>query len=132
MGKHSGSVRTASVLSVCGLLLPLIAACTTPKPIVAPEHMERPKAQIVGPQPVSSAPAQKRDTGTFPTFAKPMTAAMPQMEENEATTMEQNLTALGAARRRGQITEAEYKRRVAELKALSEQQKPVATPAASQ
>ena len=132
MGKHSGSVRTASVLSVCGLLLPLIAGCTTPKPIVAPEHMERPKARIVGPQPVGSEPAVKRDTGAYPTFAKPMTAAMPQMEENEATTMEQNLTALGAARRRGQITEAEYKRRVAELKALSEQQKPVATPSASQ
>ncbi|WP_296100531.1 hypothetical protein [uncultured Agrobacterium sp.] len=131
MGKHSGSINTASMLSVCGLILPL-AACTTPAPIVDPAHMERPKAQIVGAQPVSGGPLQKRDTGTFPTFAKPMTAAMPQMEENEASTMEQNLTALGAARRRGQITEAEYKRRVAELRALSEQQKPVATPAASQ
>lgn len=131
MGKHSGSVKTASMLLVCGLVLPL-AACTTPKPLVNPAHMERPKAQIVGPQPVSSGPLQKRDTGNFPTFAKPMTAAMPQMEENEASTMEQNLTALGAARRRGQITEAEYKRRVAELRALSAQQQPTATPTASQ
>lgn len=131
MGKHSGSIKTASVLSVSSLVL-LLAACTTPAPIVDPAHMERPKAQIVGAQPVSGGPLQKRDTGTFPTFAKPLTAAMPQMEENEASTMEQNLTALGAARRRGQITEAEYKRRVAELRALSEQQKPVATPATSQ
>lgn len=43
--------------------------------------------------------------------------------------MESNLSRLGAARRNGQISEAEYKRRVAELRALGENQKPVATPA---
>lgn len=132
MGKTFGSLKTAAVLSVCGTLPLLLAACSTPAPIVAPEYMERPKAQVVGPQRVSTAPSQKQDSGTFPTFAKPMTAAMPQMSEDEATTMEQNLSHLAIARRNGQISEAEYKRRVAELRALSEGQKPVPTPAASQ
>lgn len=116
------------MLSVCGLVLPLLAACKSPEPILPPAYLQRPKAQIVGPQPVSSAALQKRDTGTYPTFDKPMTAAMPQMEENESTTMEQNLTALGAARRRGQITEADYNRRVAELRKLAAQQQPTRTP----
>ncbi|WP_320201701.1 hypothetical protein RMR16_007415 [Agrobacterium sp. rho-13.3] len=133
MGKHVERVRAATVLSVCGLLLPLVAACQSPAPIVAPAYMERPKAQIVGPQKVDASPvAQKRDTGTYPTFAKPMTAALPQMESEEAGTMETTMSRLGLARRKGQISEAEYKRKVAELRALEEGQKPVATPAASQ
>ena len=132
MGNQWAKVKAASVLSMCGLVLPIVAACKSPEPIVAPAYMERPKAQIVGPKPVSAGPAQKRVSGAYPTFAKPMTAAMPQMEEDEATTMEQNLSHLAAARRRGQVSEAEYKRRVAELRALSDQQKPVATPAAAQ
>jgi len=128
MGKHSRSMRAASVLSVCGLLLPMLVACKDLPPVVAPANMPHPKAKIVGPQPVASEPTQKQDTGTYPTFAKPMTAAMPQMEENESTTMEQNLTALGKARRSGQITEAEYNRRVAELRKLAENQQPTRTP----
>ncbi|GAK70777.1 hypothetical protein RRU01S_13_01150 [Agrobacterium rubi TR3 = NBRC 13261] len=133
MGKRMECVRAATALSVCGLLLPLLGACKTLDPIVAPAHMKRPAAQVVGPQSVDASPmAQKRDTGTYPTFAKPMTAALPQMENDEADSMQTSMTKLGAARRRGQISEVEYKRRVAELRALQEQQKPVATPAASQ
>ena len=95
--------------------------------------MRRPTAEIVGPRPVSdTAVSQKRDTGTYPTFSQPLTAAGTQMGEDEASTMESSLSRLGAARRNGQISEAEYKRRVAELRALAENQKPVATPAASQ
>ncbi|NTJ42554.1 hypothetical protein G6L28_08070 [Agrobacterium larrymoorei] len=132
MGKTLGSLKKAAGLSVCAGLPLMLAACTTPKPLVDPVHMERPKAQVVGPQRVSTAPSQKQSTGTFPTFAKPITAAMPQMTDDEATTMEQNLSHLAVARRKGSISEAEYKRRVAELRALSEAQQPVATPAASQ
>lgn len=40
--------------------------------------------------------------------------------DDEASKMESNLSRLGAARRNGQISEAEYKRRVAELRALGE------------
>ncbi|MES5096971.1 hypothetical protein ABUK73_01940 [Agrobacterium sp. BA1120] len=133
MGKHMECVRAATVLSVCGILLPLLGACKTLDPVVAPANMKRPAAQVVGPQKVDASPvAQKRDTGTYPTFAAPMTAALPQMDNEEADSMETTMTRLGSARRKGQISEAEYKRRVAELRALQEQQKPVATPAAAQ
>lgn len=133
MGKHMDSVRAATVLSVCGVLLPLVVSCRTLPPLVAPEDMPHPKAQVVGPQQVDASPVtQKRGTGTYPTFAKPMTAALPQMENEEADSMETTMTRLGAARRKGQISEAEYKRKVAELRSLYEQQKPVTTPAASQ
>lgn len=133
MGKHLERARTATVLSLCGILLPLLGACRQLDPIVAPANMKRPAAQVVGPRTVDSSPvSQKRDTGTYPTFATPMTAALPQMEQEEASTMETSMTRLGNARRKGQISEAEYKRRVAELRSLSDQQNPVATPAASQ
>lgn len=133
MGKHMVSVRAATVFSVFGLALPLLAGCQNLEPVVAPANMKRPAAEVVGPRKVDASPvSQKRDTGTYPTFATPMTAALPQMQDDEATSMETTMTRLGNARSRGQISEKEYKRRVAELRALSEQQKPVATPAASQ
>ncbi|TKV74361.1 hypothetical protein [Rhizobium sp. AU243] len=141
MGKHMGTWGTyaenaarIAVLSLSGAMLAAtLAACKAPEPIVAPAHMRRPTAEIVGPRPVSdTAVSQKRDTGTYPTFSQPLTAAGTQMGEDEASTMESSLSRLGAARRNGQISEAEYKRRVAELRALAENQKPVATPAASQ
>ena len=141
MGKHMGTWGTYAenaarigVLSLSGVMLAAtLAACKAPEPIVAPAHMRRPTAEIVGPRPVSdTAVSQKRNTGTYPTFAQPLTAAGTQMGEDEASTMEANLSRLGAARKNGQISEAEYNRRVAELRALAENQKPVATPAASQ
>ncbi|KQQ46865.1 hypothetical protein ASF69_06750 [Rhizobium sp. Leaf311] len=133
MGKHLERVRAVTALSICGILLPLMGGCRNLDPVVAPANMKRPAAQVVGPRTVDSSPvAQKRDTGTYPTFATPMTAALPQMENDEANTMETSMTRLGNARSKGQISEAEYKRRVAELRALSAQQNPTATPAASQ
>ncbi|MDH7800903.1 MULTISPECIES: hypothetical protein [unclassified Rhizobium] len=138
MGKHMGTWGTyaenaarIAVLSLSGVMLvSVLAACKTPEPIVAPAHMPHPQAQIVGPRPVSdNAVSQRRDTGTYPSFSAPMTAAGSQMGDDEASKMESNLSRLGAARRNGQISEAEYKRRVAELRALAENQKPVATPA---
>lgn len=133
MGKHMVSVRAATVLCVFGIVLPVLVGCETLEPVVAPADMKSPAAEVVGPRRVDASPvSQKRDTGTYPTFATPMTAALPQMQDDEATSMETTMTRLGNARSRGQISETEYKRRVAELRALSEQQKPAATPAASQ
>lgn len=138
MGKHMGRWGTyaentgrIALLSLSGIMLVSgLAACKTPAPIVAPAHMPHPTAQIVGPRPVSdNAVSQRRDTGTYPSFSAPITAAGSQMGDDEASSMESNLSRLGAARRNGQISEAEYKRRVAELRALGENQKPVATPA---
>ncbi|OAE47142.1 hypothetical protein A7J57_13960 [Agrobacterium tumefaciens] len=138
MGKHmrtfgpnAENAARIAVLSLSGaMLVSALAACKAPEPIVAPAHMRRPATEIVGPRPVSdTAVSQKRDTGTYPTFSQPLTAAGSQMGDDEASKMETSLTRLGTARRNGQISEAEYKRRVAELRALAENQKPVETPA---
>ncbi len=127
MGKYGKYTGRIMLLSLSGVML---AACKAPEPIVAPAHMRRPTAEIVGPQPVNSdAVSQKRDTGTYPTFGQPMTAAGSQMTDDEAAKMETSMTRLGLARRNGQISEAEYNRRVAELRAIAENQKPVPTPA---
>jgi hypothetical protein len=54
------------------------------------------------------------------------------MTNEEAASMQAGLSRHGSAPRKGQISEAEYKRRIAELRALGEQQAPAVTPAASQ
>jgi hypothetical protein len=132
MNKRIGTMRAVFVLAACGTLVSLVSSCTT-QPAPAPVQAPRPTAQIVGPQPVNSnAVSQKRDTGTYPTFGAPMTAAGTQMTNEEAASMQDSLSKVGAARRSGQISEAEYKRRIAELRALAEQQAPGATTPASQ
>lgn len=103
MGKHMGTWGTyaenaarIAVLSLSGVMLvSVLAACKTPEPIVAPAHMPHPQAQIVGPRPVSdNAVSQRRDTGTYPSFSAPMTAAGSQMGDDEASKMESNLSRL--------------------------------------
>lgn len=138
MGKQMGTPGTyaqnaarIAVVSLSGLLVATgLAACKAPEPIVAPAHMRRPTAEIVGPRPVDeNAVSRKRDTGTYPSFSAPITAAGTQMGDEEASSMETSLSRLGADRRNGRISEAEYNRRVAELRAIAESQKPVETPA---
>ncbi len=138
MGKQMGTPGTyaqnaarIAVVSLSGLLVATgLAACKAPEPIVAPAHMRRPTAEIVGPRPVDeNAVSRKRDTGTYPSFSAPITAAGTQMGDEEASSMESSLSRLGADRRNGRISEAEYNRRVAELRAIAESQKPVETPA---
>lgn len=97
MGKQMGTFGTyaenaarIAVLSLSGAMLATtLAACKAPEPIVAPAHMRRPTTEIVGPRPVSdNAVSQKRDTGTYPTFSQPLTAAGSQMGDDEASKME--------------------------------------------
>ena len=89
-GTYAGSAARIAFLSLSGaMLVTTLAACKAPEPIVAPAHMRRPTAEIVGPRPVSdTAVSQKRDTGTYPTFSQPLTAAGTQMGDDEASTME--------------------------------------------
>jgi hypothetical protein len=57
----------------------------------------------------------------YPGFGAPLTAANVQMSDEEAGNLQQKLTALGAQRKAGAISEAEYQRRVAEYRKLAEQ-----------
>lgn len=60
-----------------------------------------------------------RNTGTYPSLSAPLTAANTQMSDQEAAEMQSKLSGLAHARRSGIISEAEYRRRVAEMRKLA-------------
>ena len=66
-------------------------------------------------QPVDHRPVQ---ADKYPDFSKPLDSAMPQMTDEDAARMETQLSALARQRKAGTVSEAEYRRRVAELQAL--------------
>lgn len=81
-----------------------------------------PPAVVVGPQDVPRPQAlAKQDTGTYPSFAKRMTAANTQIGDVEAVTSQSQMEKLGAARKSGAVSEAEYQSRIAELRLLAGQ-----------
>lgn len=57
----------------------------------------------------------------YPNFAGSLNAANTQMSNEEASALQAQLTSLGAARKSGTITEAEYQARLAELRKLAAQ-----------
>jgi hypothetical protein len=61
------------------------------------------------------APAEK-----YPDFSQPLDSAMAQMTDEEATRQQAQLSALARQRQSGRISDAEYRRRVAELRRLGE------------
>nr|CAD6412663.1 SHOCT domain-containing protein [Rhizobium sp. Q54] len=69
--------------------------------------------------PPPTGPIAKRDSGTYPTFDRGLTAANVQIADDEAAGSEAELSALAAARADGSVSEAEYTRRLAELRRLA-------------
>ncbi len=65
------------------------------------------------------ASAQASADGSYPDFSRPLTAAMAQMSDEEASQMSVELEALNAGKRAGTITEAQYWARVRELQKLA-------------
>ncbi|MFA7415317.1 MAG: SHOCT domain-containing protein [Rhizobium sp.] len=68
--------------------------------------------------PRQSAPLGRSRDG-FPDFSQPLTAANVQMSNDEAAALQAQLTELGMARSSGAISEAEYQRRLLELRKLA-------------
>lgn len=64
---------------------------------------------------------QDARSDVYPDFSKPLTSAMPQMSDEEAARQEAQLSALAGQRKSGAISEAEYNRRVEELRKLNEE-----------
>jgi hypothetical protein len=69
--------------------------------------------------PPPTTPFTKRDSGTYPTFGRTLTAANTQIGDEEAAGSEAQLTALAKARANGSVSEAEYQSRLAELRRLA-------------
>lgn len=114
------NTRTTIVICAVSITGFSLTSCQAPQPRVINTV---PAATIVGEQKVDASPVyRKLDTNTYPTFSQPMTAAGTQMTNDEALTMEQSMSSLTSARKSGSMSEAEYKRRVDELRSLSEGQ----------
>lgn len=82
----------------------------------------QPRAEVAAdaaPVAATPVPTGPVNTGRFPTFGGPLTAANVQMENDDAAKIEAQLSALGAARQAGTVSEAEYQRRLAELRLLA-------------
>ena len=90
----------------------LIALAVFPVALAACSNSSRTEATL---EPVDHRPVQ---SDKYPDFSKPLDSAMPQMTDADAAQMETQLSALARQRRSGAVSEAEYRRRVAELQAL--------------
>ncbi len=97
--------RMVTAFGMAGLVLAL-AACSSAK------VEEQPSIY-------SATMAKPIPTDVYPVIEGKLPAAGPQMSNEEAASQSARLTALGAARSSGKISEAEYQRRLKELQQLA-------------
>lgn len=95
-----------------------LAACTSaPTPRTA--ALYAPKVVVTGAQPIGAIKPAIATSGTYPTFAPQITAANKQMDDAEASQFQAQMAALTTGRQKGLVTEAEYQRQLAELRAIA-------------
>lgn len=97
-------MRMATGFGLAGLALSL-AACSSSSGPTQPS--------------LYSAAAKPASADVYPVIEGKLPAASAQMSNEEAASQSARLTALGSARSSGQITEAEYQRRLKELRLLA-------------
>ncbi|MGV8937083.1 MAG: SHOCT domain-containing protein [Allorhizobium sp.] len=107
----SAIVFTSGCLTIDPTTLP-----KAPKSVVVPA--DEAMADV---PPVDSTVTVKKK---FPGFDKPLKAANVQMTDIDALQVESELSALGVARESGAITDAEYQKRLAELRKLAAEHGP--------
>lgn len=95
----------------------IMAGCSTATPQTAAQYA--PPVVVTGAQPVSTVRPTLANSGTYPTFGAPMTAANKQMDDSEATRIQAQMAALTASRNAGAVTEAEYRKQLADLQLLA-------------
>jgi hypothetical protein len=98
-------VRIVTALGVAGLMLALTACSSS--------------TRVEQPSIYSATMAKPISADTYPVIEGKLPAASAQMSNEEAASQEARLTALGAARSSGKISEAEYQRRLQELRLLA-------------
>lgn len=120
MGFVRQAIRCATVLAPLAAL-PLIASCNSQSfalddgiPNTAPPAVITQSTNDPAPHPLA-----RKNTGTYPTFDRTLTAANEQIEDADYQKTEPRMAALAKARKSGSISEAEYQRRVAEYRKLA-------------
>jgi hypothetical protein len=112
------SAKSIMLLGSAALSMPLLTSCQTAE-TPASAMNRQPVANVVGPQSVDSSPVTlRRGSGNFPTFDGQLTAAGQQLSDEEAKQMDASLSRYGSAR--GSVSEADYNRRVQELRTIGE------------
>ena len=109
----------AALLALGSAMLLVPAGCSNTTSLDIPRLRAAPVVTVARDGAKITAEEGPRKTGTYPVFSEPLTAANVQMSDEEAAQNQARLTQLGAARRTGAITEAEYLRRVAEMRKLA-------------
>lgn len=111
-------IKTWQMALAAALVLPALSACTsTATPETAAQFA--PKVVVTGTQPVSNEAPVMAKSGQYPTFGKPLTAANTQIDDSQALEMRAQMDGLTAQRKAGTITDAEYRKRMAELQQLA-------------
>ena len=112
------SMRSARGLAAFALVVAL-AGCTTPAEpsAVAPARAASIEVTVADPDAPVTAPLRSADG--YPDFSGSLTAANVQMGNEEAADLQARLSALGSARKAGTISEAEYQRRLLQLRKLA-------------
>lgn len=116
--------RYSVLCSVVGGILALtLAGCSTPAEKAAfAARKQAPQAVVVKSEdgkPVDEGSTQQHYKDGYPSFNAPPTAANVQINDQQAADLQKQLTALGSKRQSGAITEAEYQKRVAEMRKLA-------------
>lgn len=105
---------SALVIAAAGFNL---AACSTATPQTAAQYA--PKVVVTGVQPISTTPAVIANTGSYPTFGPPLTAANSQMDDAEAVRIQAQMASLSASHSAGALSDAEYKKKLTDLNLLA-------------
>lgn len=113
--KHALKFAIAAAVAGC------LCACSTPAERQAAEARKAaPKAVVVKSQSGARVGGGlPRSADGYPTFDGPLTAANVQMSNDQAKAMQAQMDALAARRHSGAISEAEYQRRVGEMRKLA-------------
>lgn len=108
-------------------ILPLILAvflasgCQSTATSETPAVVSALEVTVEDPDSPDASTTQATSRDGYPSFAGSLNAANVQMSNEEAQSLQAELTALGTARASGALTEAEYQRRLAALRKLADQ-----------
>ncbi|MGZ9720770.1 hypothetical protein [Rhizobium miluonense] len=109
--------------AMCGIFALTLAGCSTPEEKAAyAKRKQPPEAVIIKPTkgtPITETSTQQHYKDGYPSFNAPPTAANVQINDQQAGDMVKQLSALGSQRKAGVISEAEYQKRVAEMRKLA-------------
>ncbi|MDL2410438.1 hypothetical protein PY650_33600 [Rhizobium calliandrae] len=107
----------------CGIIALALVGCSTPEEKAAfAKRQQPPQAVVVKSaqgKPVDEGNTQQHYKDGYPSFNAPPTAANVQINDQQAADLVKQLTALGTQRKDGTISEAEYQKRVAEMRKLA-------------